>query len=62
MKNTTKRKKNDLASWVQKMTNEKEGRDISYEEAREGADNLVGFFDLLYKIDKRNNRKNIKNK
>jgi|AntRauTorckE6833_2_1112554.scaffolds.fasta_scaffold185043_2 hypothetical protein len=62
MKNTTKGKKNDLVSWVQKITKEKEGRELSYEEAREGADNLVGFFDLLFKIDRRNsNKNNIKN-
>ena len=62
IKNTTKGKKNDLVSWVQKITKEKEGRELSYEEAREGADNLVGFFDLLFKIDRRNsNKNNIKN-
>lgn len=58
MENTVKNKSDDLAFWVQEITKEKEGRDISYEEAREGADNFVGFFDLLYKIDQRNNRKN----
>lgn len=46
-----------LVSWIQEMAKEKEGRDISYEEAKEGADNLVGFFDLLLKIDRRNNAK-----
>lgn len=57
MKDITKKKNGGLASWIQKMTKEKESRDISHEEAQKGADNLVGFFDLLLKINKRNNAK-----
>lgn len=47
----------NLISYIKKMTKEKEGRDITDKEAQDGADNLVGFFDLLLKIDKRNNAK-----
>lgn len=42
-----KKKNSGLVSWIQKMTKEKEGRNISHEEVQEGADNLVGFFNLL---------------
>ena len=41
----------DFVKYIQKMTKEESGKDISYEEAWEGAYNLLGFFDLLYKID-----------
>ena len=36
------------------------GKEISHEEAREQGERLVGFFKLLYEIDKRNknNKKN----
>lgn len=58
MKNTTEESRDDFALYIKQMAKEKEERDISYKEAQEGVDNLVGFFDLLYKIDCRN--KNIK--
>lgn len=35
------------------MMEEKLGREISPKEASESARNLVGYFDLLYKIDQR---------
>ncbi len=38
------------------MMEEKLGREISLEEASEAARNLVGYFDLLWKIDQRNRR------
>ena len=40
-----------------KIFKEDYGVEYSDEEAREAAENLVGFFDLLYKIDKRNKNK-----
>jgi hypothetical protein len=44
---------------IQEMMQEKRVKDVSYEEAWEGAFNLLGFFNLLYKIDCRNKeRKN----
>ena len=39
----------------QKLFKEEYGKEFTYEEAYEAAHNLVGFFDLLLKIDMRNN-------
>ena len=36
----------------QKTFKEQYGKDYSYEEAREAFCNLVGFYELLYKIDR----------
>jgi hypothetical protein len=44
----------DLVLYIQKLEKEKTGKDISHQEAWEGANNLIGFFDLLLKIDHRN--------
>lgn len=44
----------DFVLYIQKMNKEKTGKELSYREAWEGAGNLIGFFDLLYKIDFRN--------
>ncbi len=43
-----------FAQYIQKLEKEKTGKDLSRQEAQEGVDNLVGFFDLLLKIDRRN--------
>ena len=51
---------NNLTSLIKKIAKEKESNSISYQEAQEGADNLVGFFDLLLKIDIRINAKSKK--
>ncbi len=54
----------DFVKYIQKMTKEESGKDISCKEAWEGAYNLLGFFDLLLKIDRRivkNNKKSSKN-
>lgn len=37
---------------------EEYGAEISFEEAREHVHNFVGFYDLLYKIDRRENPQN----
>ena len=42
----------------QKKTLELFGKEMSPEEYKESMDNLVGFFSLLIKIDKRNKEKN----
>lgn len=42
---------------LQKMMEEKSGRKISFEEVSEAARHLVGFFDLLWKIDQRNKQR-----
>ena len=44
----------NFVRYIQKLEKEKTGKDISIQEAWEGANNLIGFFDLLLKIDKRN--------
>lgn len=49
---------NDFVLYIQKMIKEKTGKEPTYQEAAEGVDNLVGFFDLLLKIDRRINPKN----
>jgi len=41
----------DFVRHIQKLSKEKTGREISHQEAWEGACNLIGFFDLLLKID-----------
>ena len=46
--------KKTISKW-QKILKEDYGREISFAEASEAAHNLVGFFDLLLKIDMRNN-------
>ena len=43
----------DLATYFQKLEKEKTGKEMSDQESREASDNLVGFFDLLLKIDRR---------
>ena len=42
----------------QKIFKEEYGKELSYKEAHEAAHNLVGFFDLLLKIDMRENPQN----
>lgn len=37
------------------------GKEYTDAEAREAAENLVGFFDLLIKVDRRNKEENLKN-
>ena len=49
--------KETILKW-QKLFKEEYGRKLTYEEAYEAAHNLVGFFDLLLKIDMRNNPQN----
>ncbi len=39
---------------LQKIFKNKYGKKLSFTEATEAASNLVGFFDLLLKIDRRN--------
>lgn len=41
----------------QKIFKEEYGKELSFAEASEAANNLVGFFDLLLKIDARNKGK-----
>ena len=41
----------DFVRYIQKMSKEKAGKEISHQEAWEGACNFVGFFDLLLRID-----------
>ena len=49
--------------YIQKLEKERTGKDLSRQEAWEGANNLIGFFDLLLKIDRRNkNAKRGRNK
>lgn len=38
----------------QKIFKEEHGKELSYKEAYEAAENLVGFFKLLWEIDSRN--------
>ncbi|OGI27082.1 MAG: hypothetical protein A2359_02245 [Candidatus Moranbacteria bacterium RIFOXYB1_FULL_43_19] len=51
---------NDFVLYIQKMVKEKTGKEPTYQEAKEGVDNLIGFFDLLLRIDRRNNRREYK--
>lgn len=44
----------DFVRYIQKLEKEKTDKDLSHQEAWEGANNLIGFFDLLLKIDRRN--------
>ncbi len=46
----------ELILELQKIAREKQGKELTYEEASEAAYNLVGFFDLLLKIDARNKK------
>lgn len=46
----------ELIVELQKIAKEKQNKDLSFEEASNAAENLVGFFDLLLKIDSRNNK------
>lgn len=46
----------ELILELQKIAKEKQGKELTYEEASEAANNLVGFFDLLLKIDSRNKK------
>ena len=41
---------------LQKISKEEQNKELSLEEATEAANNLVGFFDLLLKIDSRNKK------
>ena len=50
----------DFVKHIQEMMKEKSGKDVSFEEAWEGAYNLLGFFDLLLKIDRRIGKNNKK--
>jgi hypothetical protein len=38
---------------IQELSKEKTGEEMSHQEAWEGACNLIGFFDLLLRIDRR---------
>jgi len=53
--------KKTISKW-QKILKEDYGREISFAEASEAAHNLVVFFDLLLKIDMRNNPQNYNKK
>ncbi len=46
--------KERILEW-QKIFKENQGVEYTFAEAEEAADNLIGFFDLLLKIDRRNN-------
>jgi hypothetical protein len=50
-----------ILEW-QKILKEDYGREVSFAEASEAANNLVDFFSLLLKIDMRNNPQNYKKK
>jgi hypothetical protein len=41
----------------QKILKEEHGKELSHKEAYEAAENLVGFFKLLWEIDSRNSQK-----
>lgn len=42
---------------LKKLSRETSGKEYTDEEAREGAERLVGFFQLLIKVDKRNKQR-----
>lgn len=42
----------------QKIFKDKYGKELSFTEATEAANNLIGFFDLLLKIDRKENPQN----
>jgi hypothetical protein len=44
----------DFVRHIQELSINRTGKELSYEEAQEGACNLIGFYDLLLKIDRRN--------
>lgn len=46
-------KSEDFTSYIQRLEKEKTGKELTRKEAEKAVDNLVGFFDLLLKIDKR---------
>jgi hypothetical protein len=50
----------ELILKLQKIARKKQSKELTYEEASEAADNLVGFFDLLLKIDSRNKKSSYK--
>ena len=47
--------KERILEW-QKILKEDYGREVLFAEAAEAANNLIGFFDLLLKIDRRNKK------
>ena len=49
--------KERILEW-QRIFREEYGKELSFAEAEEAAHNLVGFFDLLLKIDMRENPQN----
>jgi len=49
--------KERILEW-QELFKEEYGKELSFAEAEEAANNLVGFFDLLLKIDMRENPQN----
>ena len=49
--------KERILEW-QKLFKEEYGKEFTYEEAYEAAHNLVGLFDLLLKVDMRQNPQN----
>lgn len=51
----------DFIKFIKKMEKENTGKNLSNQEAWEGANNLIGFFDLLLKIDRRNKLNKKKN-
>lgn len=46
----------ELILELQEIIRDEYGRELSFAEATEAANNLVGFFDLLLKIDVRNKK------
>lgn len=46
----------------QKIMKEKCGKELTYQEAYDAGENLVGFFKLLWEIDSRNSQKEKKSK
>jgi hypothetical protein len=51
----------DFVLYIKKLEKEKTGKDLSQQEAWEASSNLIGFFDLLLKVDRRN-KKNLHSK
>jgi hypothetical protein len=46
-----------LIDSLKKLSKETDGREYTDSEAKEAANNLVGFFELLIKVDQRNKQK-----
>lgn len=50
---------NDFVLYIKKMMRRKGKKEISFQDAWAGANNIIGFFDLLYKIDCRKKDANL---